>query len=79
MKERTIRLNQREVEVLEMALETQKVMSQIKANTNSKQTKEEAINEFYNVESVEKKLKGKKWKPILYQFLSLSLKRLKNF
>ena len=60
MKERTIRLNQREVEVLEMALETQKVMSQIKANTNSKQTKEEAINEFYNVESVEKKLKGKK-------------------
>jgi len=60
MKERTIRLNQREVEVLEMALETQKVMSQIKANTNSKQTKEEAINELYNVESVEKKLKGKK-------------------
>jgi len=60
MKERTIRLNQREVEVLEMALETQKVMSQIKANTNSKQTKEEAINDLYNVESVEKKLKGKK-------------------
>jgi hypothetical protein len=58
MKETILKLNKREVEVIKNALDNQKVVVKIKASTDNNQRKEMAINELYNIESVEKKLKG---------------------
>ena len=58
MKEIILKLNKREVEVLKNALDNQKVVVKIKAATDNQQRKEMAINELYNIESIEKKLKG---------------------
>jgi hypothetical protein len=55
-KEIKVSLNEKEVEIIKEALETQKVISRIKANGGGKQVKEEAINELYNIESIEKKV-----------------------
>ena len=62
MNEIILKLNKREVEVIKNALDNQKVVVKIKASTDNNQRKEMAINELYNIESVEKKLKGVKWK-----------------
>lgn len=58
MKEIILKLNKREVEVIKNALDNQKVVVKIKASTDNSQRKELAINELYNIESVEKKIKG---------------------
>ena len=58
MKEIILKLNKREVEVIKNALDNQKVVVKIKASTDNNQRKELATNELYNIESVEKKIKG---------------------
>ncbi len=58
MKEIILKLNKREIEVIKNALDNQKVVVKIKASTDNNQRKELAINELYNIESVEKKIKG---------------------
>jgi hypothetical protein len=56
-KEKTITLNEREVEVLKKALDNQKTVVRIGAMSQSQVSKEKAINELYNIESIEKKVK----------------------
>lgn len=58
MKEIILKLNKREIEVIKNALDNQKIVVKIKASTDNNQRKELAINELYNIESVEKKIKG---------------------
>lgn len=57
MKEKIVKLNEKEVETLKEALDNHKISVRIKARSGSQKTSEEAINELYNLESVEKKLK----------------------
>lgn len=54
---KTLKLNDKEIETIKNALDNQKFVMQIKANNDNIQRKELAINELYNIESVEKKLK----------------------
>jgi hypothetical protein len=56
-KEKVLKLNKKELEVLREALDNQKLIARIKANGGGQQTKENAINELYNIESIEKKAK----------------------
>jgi methyl coenzyme M reductase beta subunit len=58
MKETLLKLNKKEVDVLLNALDNQKVTVKIKTSSNSIQRRELAINELYNIESIEKKIKG---------------------
>ena len=62
MKEITLKLNKKEIEIIKDALDNQKVVVKIKASSENQQRKELAINELYNIESVENKIKGAKWK-----------------
>jgi hypothetical protein len=55
-----IKLNKREIEVLKNALDNYKIAVQIKTSHENAMRKEMAINELYNIESVENKLKGDK-------------------
>lgn len=57
MNEIVLKLNKREVEVIKNALDNQKVVVKIKTSSDNMQRKELAINELYNIESIEKKLK----------------------
>jgi hypothetical protein len=57
IKEVNIKLNLREVEVIRMALDNQKLVIKIGTCNDNKNKKERAINELYNIESVENKLK----------------------
>ncbi len=57
--EKTIKLNAKEIEVLKKALDLQKFTVQIGVKTSNQQSKEKAINELYNIESIEKKVKWK--------------------
>jgi cystathionine beta-lyase family protein involved in aluminum resistance len=57
MNEIVLKLNKREVEVIKNALDNQKVVVKIKTSSEYMQRKELAINELYNIESIEKKLK----------------------
>jgi hypothetical protein len=59
MKEIILKLNKREAEVLKNALDNQKVVVKIKTASDNMQRKEMAINELYNIESIENKLKGR--------------------
>lgn len=58
--ETTIKLNKKELEVLKNALNNQKIVVQVKAASDNAQRRELAINELYNIESIEKKIKGQK-------------------
>ncbi len=58
--EKIIKLNKKELEVLKTALDNQKVIVQIKTSVENQQRREMAINELYNIESIEKKIKGEK-------------------
>jgi hypothetical protein len=60
MKEITLKLNKKEIEIIKDALDNQKVVVKIKASSENQQRKELAINELYNIESVENKIKGAK-------------------
>jgi cystathionine beta-lyase family protein involved in aluminum resistance len=60
MKEINLKLNKKELEVLKTALDNQKIVVQIKTSSDNQQRKELAINELYNIESIEKKIKGEK-------------------
>ena len=62
MKEIILKLNKKEIEIIKDALDNQKVVVKIKASSENQQRKELAINELYNIESVENKIKGAKWK-----------------
>lgn len=57
MKEIILKLNKREVEVIKNALDNQKVVVKIKTSSDNMQRKEMAINELYNIESIEKKIR----------------------
>lgn len=57
-KEIILKLNKREVEIIKDALDNQKLVVKIKAATQNIQRKEMAINELYNIESIEKKVKA---------------------
>jgi hypothetical protein len=54
--EKVIKLNKREIEVLEKALDSYKFSVQIKVKSDNMKRVEMAINELYNVESIEKKV-----------------------
>jgi hypothetical protein len=56
-KETILKLNKRELEVIKDALDNHKVVVKIKAYSGNMQRKEMAINELYNIESIEKKIK----------------------
>ncbi len=56
-KETILKLNKRELEVIKDALDSQKVVVKIKASTQNNQRRELAINELYNIESIENKIK----------------------
>jgi hypothetical protein len=58
MKEIILKLNKREAEVLKNALDNQKVVVKIKTASDNGRRREMAINELYNIESIEKKIKG---------------------
>jgi hypothetical protein len=60
MKELILKLNKKEIEIIKDALDTQKVVVKIKASNGNQQRRELAINELYNIESVENKIKGAK-------------------
>lgn len=62
MKETILKLNKREVEVIKNALDNQKIVVKIKTSSENNQRREMAINELYNIESIEKKIKGVEWK-----------------
>ena len=62
MKEIILKLNKREIEVIKNALDNQKVVVRIKTSSDNGQRREMAINELYNIESIEKKIKGAEWK-----------------
>jgi hypothetical protein len=57
-KEIILKLNKREVEIIKDALDNQKLVVKIKAATQNIQRREMAINELYNIESIEKKVKA---------------------
>lgn len=57
-KEIILKLNKRELEVIKDSLDNQKLVVKIKTATQNIQRREMAINELYNIESVEKKLKA---------------------
>jgi len=58
MKEIILKLNKREIELIKDALDNQKVVVKIRASSENQQRKELAINELYNIESIENKIKG---------------------
>lgn len=60
MKEIILKLNKKEIEIIKNALDNQKVVVKIKASSENQQRKELAINELYNIESIENKIKGAK-------------------
>ena len=60
MKETVLKLNAREVEIIKDALDNHKTFVRMSVSTQNQQRKELAINELYNIESIEKKIKGQK-------------------
>lgn len=65
MKEIVLKLNKREVEIIKSALDNQKVVVRIKTSSDNTQRRELAINELYNIESIENKIKRNEWKHFL--------------
>ena len=62
-KEVILKLNKRELEIVKDALDNQKTIVKIKAASENVQRRELAINELYNIESIEKKINlGEGWK-----------------
>jgi len=55
-KEVILKLNKRELEIVKDALDNQKTIVKIKAASENVQRRELAINELYNIESIEKKI-----------------------
>jgi hypothetical protein len=56
-KEIILKLNKRELDIIKDSLDNQKVVVKIKVFTQNNQRKEMAINELYNIESIENKIK----------------------
>jgi hypothetical protein len=57
-KEIILKLNKRELEVIKDSLDNQKIVVKIKTSTQNNQRREMAINELYNIESIENKIKA---------------------
>jgi hypothetical protein len=57
MKEIILKLNKREIEIIKNALDNQKVVVRIKTSSDNNQRRELAINELYNIESIENKIR----------------------
>jgi hypothetical protein len=55
--EKIVKLNAKEIEILKKALDLQKYAVQIGTMSTSQQSKERAINDLYNIESIERKVK----------------------
>lgn len=58
--DKTLKLNKRELEIIKEALDNQKFIVKIKVSADNQVRREQAINELYNIESVENKIKGLK-------------------
>jgi hypothetical protein len=56
--DKVLKLNKKETQIIKNALDNQKLVVRIKLATDNTQRKELAINELYNIENIEKKLKG---------------------
>ena len=56
-KEIILKLNKKELEVIKDSLDNQKMVVKIKTSTQNNQRREMAINELYNIESIERKVK----------------------
>ena len=54
--EKIVKLNKKEIEVLERALDNYKFTVKVRLKSDNMQRVEMAINELYNVESIEKKV-----------------------
>jgi len=54
--EKVIKLNKKEIEVLERALDNYKFSVQVRIKSDNIKRIEMAINELYNIESIEKKV-----------------------
>jgi hypothetical protein len=52
-----LKLNENEAKIIEKALDNLKIVVQIMTNTSNQKAREQAINDLYNIESVEKRLK----------------------
>ena len=56
-KEFILKLNKRELDIIKDSLDNQKIVVKIKTASQNNQRRELAINELYNIESIEKKVK----------------------
>ena len=57
-KEFILKLNKRELDIIKDSLDNQKIVVKIKTASQNNQRRELAINELYNIESIEKKVKA---------------------
>lgn len=55
-KDKTIKLTEKEIELLKRAVKNEKVFTRLKASYNRGEAKENAIAEIYHYETIEKKL-----------------------
>lgn len=56
-KDITLKVNKRELDIIKESLDNYKTVVRIKTSTANMQRKEMAINELYNIESIENKIK----------------------
>jgi hypothetical protein len=56
-KDITLKINKRELDIIKESLDNYKAVVRVKAATTTMQRKEMAINELYNIESIENKIK----------------------
>jgi hypothetical protein len=56
-KDITLKINKRELDIIKESLDNYKMVVRIKSSSGNMQRKEMAINELYNIESVENKIK----------------------
>ena len=57
-KEFILKLNKSELDIIKDSLDNQKIVVKIKTASQNNQRRELAINELYNIESIEKKVKA---------------------
>lgn len=58
--EKTLKLNKREIEIIKDALDNMKFIVRVRVSSDNQSRREQAINELYNIEAIENKVKGLK-------------------